>query len=82
LIAELLLGATTTIARPQWRNTRGRRPRRPWILYLPGTKGPAKEAVQSFVRAATGPSSKDFVMPEDRIATFDQDGTLWVEHPL
>jgi phosphoserine phosphatase len=24
----------------------------------------------------------DFVPPEDRIATFDQDGTLWVEHPL
>ena len=24
----------------------------------------------------------DFVPPEDRIATFDQDGTLWVEHPI
>jgi hypothetical protein len=23
-----------------------------------------------------------FVPPEDRIATFDQDGTLWVEHPM
>jgi hypothetical protein len=24
----------------------------------------------------------EFVAPEDRIATFDQDGSLWVEHPL
>ena len=44
--------------------------------------GPAKQAVLDFVRATTDRSSKDFVAPEDRIATFDQDGTLWVEHPL
>jgi hypothetical protein len=36
--------------------------------------------VLNFVRATTDPSSKDFVAAEDRIATFDQDGTLWVEH--
>ena len=28
------------------------------------------------------PSSPNFVPPEERIATFDQDGTLWVEHPM
>ena len=28
------------------------------------------------------PSSPDFLPPEERIAEFDQDGTLWVEHPL
>jgi hypothetical protein len=44
--------------------------------------GPAKQAVLEFVRATTDQSSKDFVSPDDRIATFDQDGTLWVEHPL
>jgi phosphoglycolate phosphatase-like HAD superfamily hydrolase len=44
--------------------------------------GPAKAAILNFVRATTDRSSKDFVPPEDRIATFDQDGTLWVEHPL
>ncbi len=44
--------------------------------------GPAKQTVVDFVRATTDPSSKNFVAPEDRIATFDQDGTLWVEHPL
>jgi phosphoglycolate phosphatase-like HAD superfamily hydrolase len=43
--------------------------------------GPAKQAILDFVRATTDQSSKDFVKPEDRIATFDQDGTLWVEHP-
>jgi hypothetical protein len=27
-------------------------------------------------------SSADYVLPEERIATFNQDGTLWVEHPM
>jgi haloacid dehalogenase-like hydrolase len=44
--------------------------------------GPAKHAILDFVRATTDPSSKDFVPPEERIAEFDQDGTLWVEHPV
>jgi phosphoglycolate phosphatase-like HAD superfamily hydrolase len=43
--------------------------------------GPAKQAILDFVHATTDPASKNFVAPEDRIATFDQDGTLWVEHP-
>ena len=32
--------------------------------------------------ATTEPGSPDFVPPEARLATFDQDGTLWVEHPV
>jgi phosphoglycolate phosphatase-like HAD superfamily hydrolase len=44
--------------------------------------GAAKRAVMDFVHATTDRTSPDFVPPEDRIATFDQDGTLWVEHPL
>ena len=43
--------------------------------------GSAKQAILDFIRAATDQSSKDFVPPEDRIATFDQDGTMWVEQP-
>jgi hypothetical protein len=35
-----------------------------------------------FVRATTDRTSSKFVPTEDRIATFDQDGTLWVEHPM
>jgi phosphoserine phosphatase len=44
--------------------------------------GPAKQAIVAFVRATTDQSSPTFVPPEARIATFDQDGTLWVEHPM
>jgi haloacid dehalogenase-like hydrolase len=44
--------------------------------------GPTKQAILDFLRATTDQSSKSFVRPEDRIATFDQDGTLWVEHPV
>ena len=44
--------------------------------------GPAKQAILDFVKATTDRTSENYVAPEDRIATFDQDGTLWVEHPL
>ena len=44
--------------------------------------GPVKQAILDFVRATTDPSSKEFVPLEERLATFDQDGTLWVEHPM
>jgi phosphoglycolate phosphatase-like HAD superfamily hydrolase len=44
--------------------------------------GPAKQAILAFVKATTEQGSPTFVPPGDRIATFDQDGTLWVEHPL
>lgn len=45
-------------------------------------EGPAKQALLKFAQATTDPSSPSFVAPPDRIATFDQDGTLWVEHPM
>ena len=44
--------------------------------------GAAKQAIEKFVQTTTDPASKDFVPPAERIATFDQDGTLWVEHPM
>ena len=44
--------------------------------------GAAKQAILDFIRATTDPASKTFVPPDERIATFDQDGTLWVEHPI
>src|SRR5262245_43221958 len=44
--------------------------------------GPAKQAIINFIRATTDRSSPKYVLPEARIATFDQDGTLWVEHPM
>jgi phosphoglycolate phosphatase-like HAD superfamily hydrolase len=44
--------------------------------------GPAKQAIFEFVRSTTDRSSSNYVVQEDRIAVFDQDGTLWVEHPM
>jgi hypothetical protein len=44
--------------------------------------GAAKAAINEFVHATTDRSSPKFAPPEQRIATFDQDGTLWVEHPI
>lgn len=44
--------------------------------------GPAKDAILKFVKATTDSSSPQFVPPSERIATFDQDGTLWVEQPM
>src|SRR6185312_7346693 len=44
--------------------------------------GPAKQAILDFIKATTDRASPNFVPPEERIATFDQDGTLWVEHPI
>src|SRR5262245_49256296 len=45
-------------------------------------EGAAKRAILDFVRATTDQAGSKFVPPEQRIATFDQDGTLWVEHPI
>ncbi len=44
--------------------------------------GPAKQAIVEFVQATTTQGSPKFVPPAERIATFDQDGTLWVSHPM
>jgi len=41
-----------------------------------------KEAILGFVQAVTDPKSPSFVEPYLRIATFDNDGTLWVEQPI
>jgi FMN phosphatase YigB (HAD superfamily) len=40
-----------------------------------------KKAIIAFVERVTREGSPDFVKPEERIATFDNDGTLWVEQP-
>jgi len=44
--------------------------------------GAAKQAIIAFVKDTTTQGSPRFVPPAERIATFDQDGTLWVEHPM
>src|SRR5437016_4414373 len=72
LIAVVLVGALafiTTIAHAQ-------DPLSSW------NDGPAKQAIVDFVRATTETGGAKFVPAEERIATFDQDGTLWVSHPM
>jgi phosphoglycolate phosphatase-like HAD superfamily hydrolase len=44
--------------------------------------GNAKKSIIEFVEKATTPGSPSFVPPEERIATFDNDGTLWAEQPM
>ncbi|WP_343712416.1 HAD family hydrolase [Inquilinus sp.] len=44
--------------------------------------GAAKRAIVDFVTRVTTPGGPDFVPVEERIATFDNDGTLWAEQPM
>ena len=43
--------------------------------------GTTKKSIVDFVARVTEAGGKDFVAPEERIATFDNDGTLWSERP-
>jgi hypothetical protein len=45
-------------------------------------EGKTKQSIMDFVAAVTTPGSPNFVPPADRIAVFDNDGTLWAEQPL
>ena len=45
-------------------------------------EGPAKQAIIELVKTTTDRASPKFVPLEARLATFDQDGTTWVEHPV
>jgi len=44
--------------------------------------GPAKDAIVKFVTDVTTQDTPTFVAPQDRIAVFDNDGTLWAEQPM
>jgi len=45
-------------------------------------EGPAKSAISDFVGRVTTEGTPDFVPPAERIAVFDNDGTLWSEQPF
>lgn len=62
-----------------------------WLLICGGAwaeplaswnEGPAKAAIVGFVAAVTDEAGEDFVPPPERIAVFDNDGTLWAEQPV
>jgi phosphoglycolate phosphatase-like HAD superfamily hydrolase len=66
VVAALLLAATPVLADP-----------------LPSWRdGDARTTILDFVAAVTDPASADYVTPADRIAVFDNDGTLWAEQPV
>jgi haloacid dehalogenase-like hydrolase len=44
--------------------------------------GKSRQSIIDFVTKVTTPGSADFVPPAERIATFDNDGTLWAEQPM
>ncbi len=44
--------------------------------------GAAKSSITGFVARVTTQGGPDFVPPDQRIATFDNDGTLWIEQPM
>lgn len=75
-IVGLLVGAAIALAIPVAGQAQSSDPLPSW------NAGSAKQAIVDFVEATTASGSPDFVPPEDRVATFDQDGTLWIEHPV
>lgn len=78
----MLLGLTATLAAAslaQYAEAQVQTPAEPLVSW---NEGQAKEAIRNFVGSTIDASSRTFVPAEDRIATFDQDGTLWVEHPV
>ena len=43
---------------------------------------PARAAIVEFVERVTTEGGPDYVPPAERVATFDNDGTLWCEKPM
>lgn len=55
----------------------------PQIAQLPSWQDcQSRDALIAFINKVTDPNSSDFVAPAERIAVFDNDGTLWAEQPL
>jgi hypothetical protein len=71
LCASFLLLIITTTARAQSHD-----PLPSW------NDGATKQAIIEFVEKVTKEGGPDFVPPHERVATFDNDGTLWVEKPM
>jgi hypothetical protein len=78
----LLIGASATVATIATLSSTETKVQVPADPLASWNDGPAKQVILDFVRATTERSGNAFVVPGDRIATFDQDGTLWTEHPL
>lgn len=51
-------------------------------VLLSWNEGPARQSIITFVEHVADPKSESYVKPEERIAVFDNDGTLWAEQPI
>ena len=76
LAAALALATLTAVPVPSALHAQAVDPLPSW------NDGATKQAILDFVQATTDRQSPDFVPPGRRIATFDQDGTQWVEQPM
>lgn len=72
IVVGSLAGCTQSASMPEWM---GGDPLPSW------NEGSSKKAIVDFVARVTTPGSADFVKPAERIAVFDNDGTLWCEQP-
>ena len=71
VLLSLIMAAWATLAHAQ-----GADPLPSW------NDGPAKQSIIDFVTKVTKEGGPDFVKSEERVATFDNDGTLWIEQPM
>ncbi len=75
-IAHSLIALATALLLPALALAQAADPLPSW------NEGHAKARIVAFVRAVTEQGGKDYVRPAERIATFDNDGTLWGEQPM
>ena len=68
--------------RRDWRRCTRRWPARAEPCWQSWNDGAAKSAIVDFVARVTREGGRDYVPPAERIATFDNDGTLWCEQPV
>src|SRR5580658_6760218 len=79
---SMLIAATVAAATAATLSSTETKAQTPTTALASWNDGPAKQAILDFVKATTDQASPRFVPQAERIATFDQDGTLWVEHPM
>jgi phosphoglycolate phosphatase-like HAD superfamily hydrolase len=76
LAAFLAIGLFGSVATGAQAETQATDPLPSW------NEGPTKKSILDFVAAVTKEGGPDYVKPAERIATIDNDGTLWVEQPI
>ncbi|WP_407935936.1 HAD family hydrolase [Cupriavidus necator] len=82
-LTSLQLGGCTTPATGEPPQAAATQPAPATAQLLPSWRdGAARQALLKFVADVTRPGSAGFVPPQDRVAVFDNDGTLWSEQPL